>query len=155
MKYAVWLFLLVLTGCRSAEEIPVPVPEAVVAPEPSPTATVTPVPQPEVGIQDLRIGTGPEAVPVPGRRVVVHYTLWLKSDHRRLYSSLDAKRPFEFELSSSDVIRGFSQGVSGMKVGGKRMLTIPAELAYGAEGVSTFIPSNAELEFSVELLEVK
>jgi FKBP-type peptidyl-prolyl cis-trans isomerase FkpA len=101
---------------------------------------------------DLTPGTGAEAK--TGMSVSVHYTGWL-TDGKKFDSSLDRKRPFEFKLGAGMVIRGWDEGVTGMKVGGKRKLTIPPDLGYGARGAGGVIPPNATLVFEVELLEVK
>jgi FKBP-type peptidyl-prolyl cis-trans isomerase len=103
-------------------------------------------------ITDEVIGTGLEAV--PGRVAVVHYTGTL-ADGTKFDSSLDRGTPFEFTLSAGQVIRGWDEGVKGMRVGGKRVLTIPPELGYGQGGIPGVIPANATLIFKVELLEVK
>jgi FKBP-type peptidyl-prolyl cis-trans isomerase FkpA len=103
-------------------------------------------------IDDLSPGTGTEAT--EGRTVSVHYTGTLTNGDK-FDSSLDRGRPFEFVLGAGRVIKGWDQGVRGMKVGGKRKLTIPAELGYGARGFPPVIPANATLVFEIELLDVK
>jgi FKBP-type peptidyl-prolyl cis-trans isomerase len=103
-------------------------------------------------IDDLVVGTGTEAV--AGNHVSVHYTGWL-TNGTKFDSSLDRGRPFEFQLGAGRVIKGWDQGVAGMKVGGKRKLTIPASLGYGASGAGGVIPPNATLVFEVELLGVR
>jgi FKBP-type peptidyl-prolyl cis-trans isomerase len=97
------------------------------------------------------VGTGTEAQ--PGAKVQVHYTGWL-TDGTKFDSSVDRNKPFEFPLGAGYVIRGWDEGVSGMKVGGQRRLTIPPELAYGKDGSPPVIPPNATLIFDVELLDV-
>ena len=102
-------------------------------------------------IDELKTGDGAEAV--AGKRVQVHYTGWL-TDGKKFDSSVDRGAPFGFVLGQGRVIKGWDQGVAGMKVGGKRKLTIPPELGYGAEGFPGAIPPNATLVFEVELLGV-
>lgn len=102
-------------------------------------------------IEDLKVGIGAEAT--AGQNVKVHYTGWL-TDGTKFDSSVDRGRPFEFPLGGGRVIAGWDQGVQGMRVGGKRRLTIPPELGYGARGAGGVIPPNATLVFEVELLGV-
>jgi FKBP-type peptidyl-prolyl cis-trans isomerase FkpA len=101
---------------------------------------------------DEKEGTGTEAK--SGNSVEVHYTGWLK-DGTKFDSSVDRGQPFGFQLGAGMVIKGWDEGVAGMKVGGKRKLIIPPELGYGARGAGRVIPPNAELTFEVELLKVK
>ena len=103
-------------------------------------------------IEDVVVGTGAEAV--KGKTVSVHYTGWL-TDGKKFDSSKDHGQPFQFPLGRGHVIRGWDDGVQGMKVGGKRKLTIPPELGYGAQGAAGVIPPNATLVFEVELLGVR
>lgn len=104
-----------------------------------------------LGIIDIEAGSG--ETPETGKLVVVHYTGWL-SDGTKFDSSLDRGTPFEFALGLGDVIAGWDEGLATMKVGGKRRLIIPSELAYGEQGRPS-IPPNAELTFDIELLEIK
>ncbi len=106
---------------------------------------------PTVQSKDLEIGSGDPAVPYSTVRV--HYTGWLM-DGTKFDSSRDRGTPFEFTLGAGRVIRGWDIGVGGMKVGGKRELTIPPQLAYGPNGAGDTIPPNATLRFEVELLGV-
>src|SRR5579862_4272645 len=104
---------------------------------------------------DTNVGTGAEAT--PGHKVSVHYTGWLYQNDKKgtqFDSSLDRGQPFSFALGAKQVIRGWDEGVSGMKVGGKRTLIIPPGLAYGQRGAPGAIPPNATLTFDVELLQV-
>lgn len=103
-------------------------------------------------VRDEVVGTGPEAK--SGDKVTVHYTGWL-TDGTKFDSSLDRNRPFSFTLGANEVIAGWDQGVAGMKIGGKRKLTIPPDLGYGAAGAGDVIPANATLVFDVELLKIK
>ncbi len=100
---------------------------------------------------DLKEGDG--AVAAAGQRVSVHYTGWL-TNGTKFDSSKDRNDPFIFPLGGGRVIRGWDEGVQGMKVGGTRKLTIPAELGYGARGAGGVIPPNATLVFEVELLDI-
>ena len=110
-------------------------------------------------ITDRKVGTGAEAK--SGRQVTVHYTGWLYDPKatdkhgKKFDSSKDHGEPFSFKLGGGQVIRGWDQGVAGMKVGGMRTLVIPSELGYGQRGAGGAIPPNATLLFDVELLEVK
>ena len=101
---------------------------------------------------DDQIGTGAEAV--PGKTVSVHYTGWL-TDGTKFDSSRDRGQAFEFPLGGGRVIKGWDEGVAGMKVGGRRTLVIPPGLGYGTRGAGGVIPPNATLKFEVELLDVR
>ena len=100
---------------------------------------------------DAVVGAG--ASPQKGKRVTVHYTGRL-TDGRKFDSSVDRGQPFKFVIGVGQVIKGWDEGVMSMKVGGKRTLTIPANLGYGARGSGSVIPPNATLVFAVELLDV-
>jgi FKBP-type peptidyl-prolyl cis-trans isomerase FkpA len=106
-------------------------------------------------IEDVHVGEG--AAATAGQEVKVHYTGWLTDGimkGRKFDSSKDRNDPFVFPLGGGHVIKGWDEGVQGMKVGGKRMLTIPPALGYGARGAGGVIPPNATLLFEVELLGV-
>ena len=107
-------------------------------------------------ITDSQAGTG--ATPKTGQTCVMHYTGWLYQDGKKgakFDSSVDRGQPFEFPIGTGRVIKGWDEGVAGMKVGGKRTLIIPPELGYGARGAGGVIPPNATLLFEFELLGVK
>lgn len=107
---------------------------------------------------DLREGTGPMAS--SGQTATVNYTGWLYSEDAAeqkgaKFDSSIGRAPFAFKLGAGQVIRGWDQGVQGMKVGGQRRLVLPPDFAYGARGAGNAIPPNATLVFDVELLDVK
>ena len=103
-------------------------------------------------IEDVKVGTGDTAE--TGKTVSVHYTGWL-TDGKKFDSSKDRGQPFEFPLGGGRVIKGWDEGVAGMKVGGVRKLTIPSSLGYGSRGAGGAIPPDATLVFEVELLGVR
>ena len=107
--------------------------------------------------RDLVVGAGAQAG--SGQSVSVHYTGWLQNDDgssgRKFDSSVDRGEPFDFPLGAGHVIRGWDEGVAGMKVGGKRQLRIPPELAYGEDGHPPQIPQNATLIFDVQLVAIE
>jgi peptidylprolyl isomerase len=109
-----------------------------------------------LGYEDLVVGTGPS--PVTGQTCVMHYTGWLwvnEAKGTKFDSSVDRGSPFEFPIGRGRVIKGWDEGVSTMKVGGKRTLLIPPQLGYGDRGAGNVIPPGATLLFEVELLGVK
>lgn len=112
-----------------------------------------------LGIVDVKEGTG-EAI-VKGQTAVVHYTGWLfdtaaaENKGRKFDSSRDRNDPFAFEVGAGEVIKGWDQGVAGMKVGGQRRLVIPADLGYGSRGAGGVIPGGATLVFDVELVGIE
>jgi 3-oxoacyl-ACP reductase-like protein len=134
-------------------------PPSAAAPAPTPTPAPTPAPAPTpsapekpLGIVDVSVGKGVAAK--AGDKVKVHYTGTL-TDGSQFDSSRTRNQPFEFTLGKGMVIKGWDQGVAGMKVGGKRKLTIPASLGYGPRGMGAKIPPNSTLLFDVELVEIE
>ena len=110
------------------------------------------------GLKYTDTKTGDGATAKAGNKVSVHYTGWLSDNGakgKKFDSSVDRGQPFQFTLGAKQVIAGWDEGVAGMKVGGKRTLTIPPELGYGARGAGGAIPPNATLIFDVELLQVQ
>jgi FKBP-type peptidyl-prolyl cis-trans isomerase len=113
----------------------------------------------ELGITDVKVGTGPAIA--AGQTAVVHYTGWLYSptahDHKgkKFDSSRDRNDPFSFSVGGGEVIGGWDQGVVGMQAGGQRQLVIPPSLGYGARGAGGVIPPNATLLFDIELLKIQ
>lgn len=132
-------------GCEQKVPEPAPEPRAAVKVEPE-----KPEP-PDLISEDVQVGTGAECK--EGDKVKVHYTGKLLKTNFKFDSSV-GKTPFEFTLGKSEVIKGWDQGVVGMKVGGKRKLTIPSKLGYGDNGSPPKIPGKATLVFDVELLEI-
>ncbi len=106
----------------------------------------------ELKIEDEKVGTGREVK--SGDTVVIHYTGWL-DDGEKFDSSVDRGVPFETKIGVGRVIEGWDKGVVGMKIGGKRKLTIPSEMGYGEHGAGMVIPPFATLLFDVELLDIK
>ncbi len=150
--------VLLVIAAFGAEVFPAQTPPRTPAPRPASARKTTPSPSKTVttpsGLKyvDLVIGTGPE--PKAGDTVVVHYTGWL-TNGKKFDSSVDRNQPFDFVLGRGQVIKGWDEGVSSMRVGGKRKLTIPPELAYGAKGFPGAIPPHATLVFEVRLLKIK
>ncbi|MBI4059130.1 FKBP-type peptidyl-prolyl cis-trans isomerase [Candidatus Microgenomates bacterium] len=122
------------------------------SPSSTPAATISTVNMEGLKIEEITVGTGEEAV--SGKKVTVNYAGTL-TDGTKFDSSYDRGTPFSFNLGAGEVIKGWDLGVAGMKVGGKRKLTIAPELGYGASGAGGVIPPNATLIFEVELLKVE
>ena len=110
-------------------------------------------PPAELAIDDLTVGTGPEAA--PGQQVAVHYVGVSWSNGQQFDASWDRRATFDFKLGGGQVIQGWDQGVAGMKVGGRRRLTIPPSLGYGAQGAGGVIAPNETLVFVVDLVSVR
>lgn len=106
------------------------------------------------GLEYIEVQVGAGAAASAGQQVSVHYTGWL-TNGTKFDSSVDRGQPFQFALGRGQVIRGWDEGVAGMRVGGKRRLIIPPNLGYGASGAGGVIPPNATLIFDVELLGVR
>jgi FKBP-type peptidyl-prolyl cis-trans isomerase len=106
------------------------------------------------GLQYQILQPGSGAIAESGKKVSVHYTGWL-TDGKKFDSSVDRGQPFQFQLGAGQVIKGWDEGVAGMKIGEKRKLTIPSNLGYGPRGAGGAIPPNATLIFDVELLGVQ
>ena len=115
------------------------------------SGSVPPKPTEKLIIEDIIEGTGTEAI--NGKTIVAHYTGTMKNN-TKFHSSHNRGQPFSFPLGAGRVIQGWEQGIKGMKVGGKRKLTIPSHLGYGPRGTGN-IPPNSTLIFEVELVDVK
>jgi FKBP-type peptidyl-prolyl cis-trans isomerase len=146
LVFALVAILAIAYGCGKSEKAGTPSASGPVKVSGSPTTTST-------GLQywDIVVGSGPTAA--PGNLVHVHYSGFLTSG-AKFDSSRDRGEPFSFPLGDGQVIKGWDEGVAGMKVGGQRQLRIPPELGYGATGAGGVIPPNATLIFDVELLGV-
>jgi FKBP-type peptidyl-prolyl cis-trans isomerase len=135
--------LLILTGLALAQA-----PNKPPAIEGSPTRTLT-------GLEywDIQLGTGRTAK--FGDDITVNYTGWLESNGKKFDSSLDRRQPFHMTIGSTPVIKGWVEGLRGMKVGGKRRLRVPSQLGYGTRGAVRDIPPCATLIFDIELLDAR
>ena len=141
---------MVLHGSNNSDQSSSKTPASASKAEPSASATASATDQ--LQVTDEKVGTGAEAV--AGKTVTVNYVGTL-TNGTKFDSSYDRNQPFSFQLGGGQVIKGWDQGVAGMKVGGKRKLVIPPDLGYGAQGAGSSIPPNATLVFEVELLDVK
>jgi FKBP-type peptidyl-prolyl cis-trans isomerase FkpA len=157
IRRSAFIALLLATAAAGAQEGAAQSAAAQAAPQT--TAPAEPA-APQIQVTDLKVGKGAEAA--VGNTVKVHYTGWffkplaVKQHGRKFDSSLDRGEPLEFRLGGGQVIKGWDQGVAGMKVGGKRSLIIPSELAYGKRGApGGSIPPDSDLIFEVELLDVR
>jgi FKBP-type peptidyl-prolyl cis-trans isomerase FkpA len=157
IRRSVFIALLLATAAAGAQEGAAQSAAAQAAPQTSAPAEPA---APQVQVTDIKVGKGAEAA--VGNTVKVHYTGWffkplaVKQHGRKFDSSLDRGEPLEFRLGGGQVIKGWDQGVAGMKVGGKRSLIIPSELAYGKRGApGGSIPPDSDLIFEVELLDVR
>ena len=150
--------LIAVAGCGgsdSDEPASSSTPEAAAAPEATkPEVTVPKGKAPKkLVIKDLKVGDG--ATAEPGKQVTVNYVGVSKLNGRQFDASWDRGEPFTFQLGSGGVIQGWDEGVKGMKVGGRRMLVIPPDLAYGPQGSPPTIGPNETLVFVIDLLDVK
>lgn len=147
--------IYIMKNSSKLKPLATPTPTSTIENTSEPTATASAKPMTQVDkliIQDEKVGTGVEAV--AGKKVIVNYVGTL-TDGTKFDSSYDRGTPFGFNLGAGEVIQGWDQGVAGMKVGGKRKLTIPSSLGYGPQGIPGVIPGGATLIFEVELLGVE
>ena len=145
--------LLALAGMAVAQTAPAKKPAAKPAASTPTKVTGAPI-KTASGLEywDIKVGTG--AVAQSGQHVKVDYTGWL-TNGKKFDSSVGTGKPFDFKLGARQVIKGWDEGVAGMKVGGKRQLRIPPDLAYGQKGYPGVIPANSTLIFDVQLVDVK
>ena len=145
LLFVLSLAAVLLAQAKKTAAAPAPAGPTKVSGKPATTAS-------GVDYWDIKKGSGPVAV--AGKQVSVQYTGWL-ADGKEFDSSLDVGDPIQFKLGSGTVIKGWDEGIAGMKVGGKRQLRIPPALGYGSRGFPPTIPPNATLIFDVELVAVK
>lgn len=149
--------LVALTAAVAHAQTPAPAAKPAAAPATAPAAASKVVTTSSgLKYEDVKVGTGAEAK--SGQNVNVHYTGWLWVDGKRgnkFDSSKDRGQPFSFPLGGGRVIKGWDEGVAGMKIGGTRILTIPPAIGYGDRGAGNVIPPGATLQFEVELLGVQ
>ncbi len=147
IRCAICTALLLLAACNSGERSAAPA-------NPAEEKSL-------VSLETIELKEGAGAAVTSGQTAVVHYTGWLYADGapdkkgRKFDSSRDRGDPFDFKVGAGSVIKGWDQGVAGMKPGGERRLVIPAELGYGARGAGGVIPPGATLVFDVELVEIR
>ncbi len=150
------LLIPLLTGCSSPTEHKKPIPELTIKKETTMSQRATTASG--LSYEIITPGAQDGISPSRGKKVKVHYTGWLNDQGKpgkKFDSSKDRNEPFEFVIGVGYVIKGWDEGVMGMKVGEKRMLYIPSSLGYGTRGAGGVIPPNADLIFEVELLDVK
>lgn len=143
---------LTLVACTSSESPTAPQVKTATTVAPASTSNAPQTTASGLIIETLATGSGPTAK--SGDKVSVHYTGWL-TNGTKFDSSRDRNEPFSFRLGAGQVIPGWDEGVAGMQPGGKRRLTVPAQLAYGTRGAGGVIPPNAVLIFEVELLAIQ
>lgn len=146
------VFAIALKSIKVDKNETSPVPSPTTSPENTMNPNQSSTPSAGLKIEDEKVGTGDTAV--AGKKVTVNY-LGTLTDGKKFDSSYDRNEPFTFNLGAGEVIKGWDEGVAGMKVGGKRKLTISPELGYGETGAPPVIPGNATLIFEVELLKVE
>jgi FKBP-type peptidyl-prolyl cis-trans isomerase FkpA len=158
MRILIYAVLLLLAACAEAPRPTQAAQQPIPVPKPIPSRENVTIDTTQLTIREISAGSGKEAV--AGKRVLVHYTGWLydaaapELKGKQFDSSRTRGVPFDFVPGAGRVIRGWEQGVPGMKVGAKRLLVIPPQLAYGERGAGGVIPPNAILVFEVELVDV-